>query len=198
MKVVLASASPARLATLQAAGLDPTVVVSGVDEDAITAATTAELVCALAAAKARAVVATAAAADADLVIGCDSLLDLAGKSYGKPANREEAVDRWQRMRGRSGTLLTGHCIIQPGTGRELVEAAGTQVWFADLDDATITSYVDTGEPLQVAGAFTIDGIGGPFVERIDGDHHNVVGISLPLLRRLASQLDVSWPQLWAR
>ena len=198
MRLILGSASPARLATLRSAGLDPEVLVSGVDEDAITAGTTAELVCSLADAKAAAVAAMPAAAGADLVLGCDSMLDLDGVALGKPADRDEAIERWRSMRGRSGVLMTGHCVIQPSTGRKLVEAASTRVWFADLSDEEITAYVDTGEPLVVAGAFTIDGFGGAFVEGIDGDHHNVVGISLPLLRRLAADLGVSWPRMWAR
>jgi septum formation protein len=198
VRLILGSASPARLATLRSAGLDPEVLVSGVDEDTITASTTTELVCALADAKAAAVAAMSAAAGADLVIGCDSMLDLDGVSLGKPADRSEAIERWCSMRGRSGVLMTGHCVIQPSTGRKLVEVASTRVWFADMSDEEITEYVDTGEPLVVAGAFTIDGLGGPFVERIDGDHHNVVGLSLPLLRRLATDLGVAWPRLWAR
>jgi septum formation protein len=198
VRFVLASASPARLATLRSAGLAPEVVVSGIDEDAITASTTPELVCALATAKAQAVAAMPQVAGAALVVGCDSMLDLDGVGFGKPADRQEAIERWQQMRGRSGVLMTGHCVIQPSTGRQRAETASTRVWFASLSDEEIVSYVDTGEPLAVAGAFTIDGFGGPFVERIEGDHHNVVGISLPLLRRLAADLDVSWPRLWAR
>lgn len=198
MRLVLASASPARLATLRSAGLDPEVVVSGVDEDAISAPTTGELVCRLAEAKADAVVAMPAASGADLIVGCDSMLDVRGRSLGKPSDRAEAIERWRDMRGGTGTLITGHCLIQPSTGARQVAAAHTDVWFADLSDDEIVAYVDTGEPLAVAGAFTVDGLGGPFVERIEGDHHNVVGISLPLLRRLAADLDVSWPTLWTR
>lgn len=198
MRLILASASPARLATLRAAGLEPEVVVSGVDEDAISAATTDDLVAALATAKAQSVAASPRAAGADLIVGCDSLLDLDGQSLGKPADREAAALRWQEMRGHSGVLMTGHCVLQPATGRQRVEVARTRVWFAPVTDDEIDAYIDTGEPLAVAGAFTIDGLGGPFIERIDGDHHNVVGISLPLLRRLAAELGVSWPALWSR
>jgi septum formation protein len=172
--------------------------VSGVDEDAISAPTTAELVCALASAKADAVAALPSASGADLIVGCDSMLDFDGQSLGKPADRDAAIRRWQQMRGRTGVLMTGHCVIQPRSQRTLVEVASTRVWFADVDDREIVAYVDTGEPLAVAGAFTVDGLGGPFVERIEGDHHNVVGISLPLLRRLAADLGVSWPSLWTR
>ena len=198
MRLILASASPARLATLRAAGLDPEVVVSGVDEDAISAASTDDLVAALATAKTHAVADSPVVAGADLIVGCDSMLDLDGRSLGKPADRDAAVDRWREMRGRSGVLMTGHCVLQPATGRQLVEVARTRVWFAAITDEEIVAYIDTGEPLSVAGAFTIDGFGGPFVERIEGDPHNVVGISLPLLRRLAAELGVSWPSLWPR
>jgi septum formation protein len=172
-----------------------------VDEDEVEArlqgASTTELVCALAEAKAEAVAASAAGGDADLVLGCDSMLDLDGRSLGKPADASEATQRWKRMRGRSGTLITGHCLIEPATGRREVAAAATVVWFAELSDDEITAYVATGEPLAVAGAFTVDGLGGAFVERIEGDHHNVVGISLPLLRSLLAKLDISWQRLWS-
>lgn len=197
MRVVLASASPARLATLRAAGVRPDVVVSGVDEDAITADSTEELVVALAVAKARSVLERPEAAGADLVIGCDSLLDLDGQAVGKPGDADTARERWRSMRGRSGVLVTGHCLIVPVSGAERASAATTRVHFADLGDAEIDAYVATGEPLAVAGAFTVDGLGGPFVTRIEGDHHNVVGISLPLVRRMAGELGIGWPDLWA-
>jgi len=197
VRVVLASASPARLATLRAAGLRPEPVVSGVDEDAVRAESTEELVRALATAKARAVAERSEASGADLVIGCDSLLELDGRAVGKPGDAATARDRWRAMRGRSGVLVTGHCLIRPSNGQERVAAASTRVYFADLGDAEIDAYVGTGEPLGVAGAFTVDGFGGPFVTRIEGDHHNVVGISLPLVRRMAADLGISWPDLWA-
>lgn len=198
MRVVLASASPARRATLAAAGITPEVVVSGVDEDAFEAAEPAELARVLAVAKARAVAAGPDAAAADLVIGCDSVLDLDGAALGKPADAADAVARWRAMRGREGVLVTGHCVIRPTSGREATSVARTRVCFADITDAEIDAYVATNEPLQVAGAFTIDGLGGAFVTRIEGDHHNVVGISLPLLRDLVRELDLSWTDLWDR
>jgi septum formation protein len=112
------------------------------------------------------------------------VLDLDGEALGKPADTADAVDRWRRMRGRSGVLLTGHCLIDTRTGRDAAQVAATTVHFADLTDEEITWYVGSGEPLRVAGAFTIDGLGGPFVEGVEGDPHNVVGLSLPLLRHL--------------
>ncbi len=198
-RVVLASASPARLATLRSAGIDPEVIVSGVDESVVTAETVPELVAELARLKASAVASQLSAADgASIVIGGDSLLELDGQPYGKPADHAEAVDRWRRMRGHEGVLHTGHqlMIIDESGVRERNRTASTTVRFADLSDAEIEAYVATGEPLQVAGAFTVDGLGGPFVTGIDGDFHTVVGISLPLLRVLLGELGVGWTDLW--
>jgi septum formation protein len=191
-RLVLASASPARLATLRAAGLDPEVVVSGVDESVVTTPDPAALATELAALKARAVAADEPDA---VVVGCDSVLELDGAIHGKPRDPAEAVARWRSMRGRSGVLHTGHCVIAPGHD-EVVAGAATTVHFADVSDAEIEAYVATGEPLRVAGAFTIDGLGGAFVRGIEGDHHTVVGISLPLLRELLASVGVPWVSLW--
>jgi septum formation protein len=180
---------------LRAAGLDPQVIVSGVDEDAYSAETTAELTRVLATAKASAV---AASLDDGIVIGCDSMLDLGGRAFGKPADSVEAAARWHEMSGRSGTLYTGHCVIDVGSGKRLQAAAATTVRFGTPTDEEISAYVGTGEPLGMAGAFTIEGLGGWFVESIDGDHSNVIGISLPLLRRLLGDLGVTIPDLWAQ
>jgi len=192
-RVVLASASPARLALLRTAGLDPEVCVSGVDEDAIDASTPVELAGALARAKAAAV---AAGRTEGLVIGCDSVLDLDGTALGKPRTDDEVRSRWRRMAGRTGTLLTGHCVIDAATGNQAWEVGATLVRFGRPSEAEIEAYVATGEPRHVAGSFTIDGFGGWFVDGIDGDHGNVLGLSLPLLRRLLGELGHSVTGLW--
>jgi septum formation protein len=179
---------------LRGAGLDPEVIVSGVDEDAYSAATTGELTALLAGAKASAV---AAAQASGLVIGCDSMLDLDGVALGKPAGAGEAIARWHAMRGRTGTLLTGHCVIDAATGQRVSGVAASVICFGTPSDEEIAAYVGTGEPLGMAGAFTIEGLGGWFIDSIDGDHNNVIGISLPLLRTLLLDLGVTIPALWA-
>ena len=193
-ELVLASESPARLALLRGAGLDPEVIVSGVDESAFSAATPAELVAVLAQAKASAV---AARVGRGLVIGCDSMLDLDGRARGKPKSAADAAALWREMSGRTGTLVTGHCVIDAGTGRQAAAVAATEVRFGAPSYAEIAAYVGSGEPLTVAGAFTLGGRGGWFVDGIDGDHGNVIGISLPLLRRLLADLGVAVTALWA-
>jgi septum formation protein len=196
VRFVLASASPARLRTLRAAGIDPEVVVSGVDESLVDEHDPKRLSVALARLKADAVVDRLTPAPGTLVLGCDSLLEFDGQALGKPADAAEAVQRWRRMRGRSGILHTGHCLVDIAWGARAEDVASTVVHFADVTDAEIAAYVGTGEPLHVAGAFTIDGLGGWFVERIDGDAGNVIGVSLPLLRRLLARLDVRVDALW--
>lgn len=185
MRFLLASASSGRLRTLRQAGVEPEVEVSGVDEDALTAPTTAELVQVLAHAKAVAV--ASRQQGTLLVLGCDSMLELDGFALGKPGSVEEAIARWKSMRGRTAVLHTGHTLIEvldSAPGRVLDRVASTEVRFGEPSDAEIAAYVETGEPLRVAGAFTVDGLGGWFVDSIAGDHHNVVGLSLPLLRRM--------------
>ncbi|MEV0891272.1 nucleoside triphosphate pyrophosphatase [Promicromonospora sp. NPDC050262] len=231
-RLVLASQSPARLATLKSAGVTPEVVVSGVDEDKVLADATerfgeldpADAVLVLAQAKAEEVAARLeeswadaeapadgspagdgspeAEAPADvIVVGCDSMLEIDGTIVGKPADAAAARERWRTMRGSKGVLHTGHWVVDlrddaaGGTGGTLGSTSSTTVWFADIDDDEIDAYVATDEPLHVAGAFTIDGLGGPYVERIEGDHHGVVGISLPLLRELLGDLNIPWRTL---
>ena len=218
--IILASASPARLAVLRGAGLDPRVIVSGVDETAFSAPSTAQLVEQLATAKATAVAdaltrdtaddtarGTADAGRDAIVIGCDSMLDLDGRALGKPASPDQARSRWREMAGRTGTLCTGHCVINtgvittgvtgPAPGPRLAAAvAQTTVRFGTPSQREIDAYIATGEPLHVAGAFTLDGRGGWFVDGIDGDHGNVLGISLPLLRTLLARLGIGVTTLW--
>lgn len=183
-RFVLASSSPARLKLLRQIGIEPEVIVSGVDESTVTGPP-ADVALTLAVRKATAVARDLSDA---LVLGCDSVLDLDGEALGKPADAADAAARWKRMRGRSGVLVTGHCLMDTASGRDAAEVASTVVHFADLSDEEIGSYVATGEPLRVAGAFTIDGLGGPYVDGVEGDPHNVVGLSLPLLRRMLIDL----------
>ncbi|MBC2933803.1 nucleoside triphosphate pyrophosphatase [Nocardioides sp. zg-1228] len=202
--LVLASASPARLATLRAAGIEPTVVVSGVDETQLTGLAPAELALRLAELKCAVVAARDDLPPGALVLGCDSVLELQvppgtpghGEALGKPRDAAEARERWRSMRGRTAVLHSGHSLRDVTTGRAVAATGSTLVHFADVGDAEVDAYVATGEPLHVAGAFTIDGIGGAFVRGIEGDHHNVVGVSLPLLRDLVLELGHAWPDLW--
>jgi len=198
--LVLASQSPARLTTLRAAGVEPRVIVSHVDEDAVLAAAgdlpAADAVLALARAKAEEV-ARSHETDA-IVLGCDSMLEFGGHVVGKPGDASTAIERWRRMRGNTGVLHTGHWLVDDrdqGTGGTLGATSSTTVHFADLSDEEIEAYVATGEPLNVAGAFTVDGLGGPYVESIEGDYHGVVGVSLPLLRHLLTELGVAFHEL---
>ena len=199
MQVILASQSPARLAELRRAGLEPIVHVSHVDESAIDARDCEELVALLATAKARAVRDLITIDQPTVLIGCDSILEFQGRAYGKPGSATAAVQRWRMMRGSQGMLHTGHHIrvIDDHGERAATRIGTTAVHFADLSDAEIAAYVASGEPSHVAGAFTIDGLGGAFITRVEGDPHNVVGISLPLVRQTLLDLGVSWHELWA-
>ena len=194
--LVLASQSPARLATLRAAGVEPVVIVSGVDEDQLGPLPPAELALQLAELKCAAVAARDDLPEDALVLGCDSVLELDGVALGKPGTAEEATRRWRSMRGRSGVLLTGHSLADTTTGHVASATAATTVHFAQVTDDEIAAYVASEEPLHVAGAFTLDGIGGAFVAGIEGDPHNVVGVSLPLVRELLAELGHSWTDLW--
>jgi septum formation protein len=199
--LVLASASPARLQTLRAAGLDPEVMVSGVDESIVDSSVPQTLCATLARLKAEAVVTrirqhTPVPSAGTVVLGCDSVLESGGQVLGKPADRAEAETRWRRMRGTSGVLHTGHCLVRVDSGEIAEAVSSTTVRFGEVTDEEITSYVASGEPLHVAGAFTIDGLGGWFVEAIEGDHGTVIGVSLPVLRRLLAALGISVTRLW--
>lgn len=225
MRLVLASKSPARRATLVAAGITPVVLVSHVDEDAVLAAlpggrafsgggtTPGDEVAALARAKCLTVADGLAdgrlglpdlgTCERIVVVGCDSMLELDGAMLGKPHTPDVATRRIREMRGRDATLWTGHhAALLSGDGRSwsVEDAVGarasTLVHFGDIGDAEIDAYVASGEPLNVAGSFTVDGLGGPFVEGIEGDYHSVVGLSLPLLRRMLAGMGVFWPDLW--
>jgi septum formation protein len=205
-RVVLGSASPGRLKVLRQAGIDPLVVVSGVDEDAVIAAlgsntSPGDVVRILAQAKADQVAATldsAVAADC-VVIGCDSMLYIDGRLVGKPASADAARSHWRSMGGRSGQLYTGHCLLRllDGNARQRAsESAATTVHFATPTAADLEAYFDSGEPLAVAGGFTLDGLGGWFVERIEGDPSNVIGLSLPLTGALLQRVGLSVAELW--
>jgi septum formation protein len=169
------------------------VIVSGVDEDAVEATSVAELVVALATAKAAAVAARPEAAGS-VVVGCDSMLDVDGEVHGKPSSIDEARSRLRGLRGRSAVLRTGHCVIAAGT--TVADVASTEVRFGEYSDAELEAYLATGEALEVAGSFTLDGRSAPFVDGIVGDHGNVIGISMPLFRRLLAKLDLTVMDLW--
>lgn len=211
--LVLGSASPARLETLQRAGVEPYVLVSAVDEGNVMTEAAAhfgelepqDIALVLARAKCEAVTnllhgdsCPDGAPTGALVLGCDSVLELDGRLHGKPADEADATMWWKAMRGRSGVLHTGHWLIDDrddsdgGTGATIGAVASTTVHFAAISDEEIAAYIATTEPLQVAGAFTIDGLGGAFITGIEGDHHNVVGVSLPLLREMLADVNLSW------
>jgi len=194
--------SPARLTLLRNAGFDPEVIPSHVDEAGVDGLAAGEAARTLAERKAAAV-AVRLAADAEggaapLVVGCDSLLAVDGRVRGKPRSVDEAREWWRAHRGVVGTLVTGHCVVDVASGRRVTDVAETRVRFGWPTDDEIEAYLATGEPLQVAGAATIDGYGAPFIDGIQGDHGTVIGLSLPLLRRLLADLGVPITDLWKR
>jgi septum formation protein len=194
-KIVLASQSTSRRRLLEGAGINPTIIVSNVDEetDFFNAMSPADMVIALAVTKAHTV-----REQIDypaLIIGCDSTFDVDGISFGKPGTPEIARERAKKISGRSGLLHTGHCIIDTAQGREIADRVTTKVTFSELTDHEIEDYIASGEPLQVAGGFTLDGFGSPFIPIIEGDYTNVVGLSMPFLRSAMSQLGYSWPEV---
>jgi septum formation protein len=199
VRLILASQSPARLSVLRSAGIEPVVRVSGVDEDALIESlenpTPAETVVVLSAAKAEAIEHD----DECVVVGCDSMLLFEGELVGKPGTPEVALERWRRVAGKSGVLITGHTVLRVSAGEIVGRASAaesTTVRFGTPTEEELEAYIATGEPLHVAGGFTIDGRGGWFIDSIDGDHTSVIGISLPLTRRLLSQVGVSVSALW--
>jgi len=214
MRVCLASTSPARLMLLRQAGIEPLIVAPAVDEDAVAAAATAERGAALTPEELVLLLARAKAADVaqriraehprfdGIVIGGDSMFAIGGQVHGKPYTPEAARERWQQMRGATGILHSGHSVFRVGPDLEPVEAtavAEAAVTFADdVTDAELDAYIDSGEPLHVAGAFTVDSLGGAFITRVEGDPSTVVGMSLSTLRRLARELGVVWTDLWSQ
>ncbi len=194
-KIVLASASVSRRRLLESAGLKPTIMVSHVDEetDFFNAMTPADMVIALAITKAHTI-----REQIDfpaIIIGCDSTFEFDSQSLGKPATPEIAIERASRVRGNSGLLHTGHCIIDTTKDKEISSIVTTKVTFDNMTDAEITDYVATGEPLHVAGGFTLDGFSSPFIPSIEGDYTNVVGISMPFIRKAFEQLGYTWPEV---
>jgi septum formation protein len=191
--LVLASGSTARLRLLREAGFDPVVEVSGVSENGVDADDTPSLVRALAERKADAVAPRAGDA---VVVACDSLFEFESRVHGKPESLDEARGWLRSMRGRRGTLFTGHCVIDGSSGRRAVGVAATEVCFADTTDQEIEAYLSSGEALAAAGAFTLDGRSAPFVDGVEGDPSNVIGLSLPLLRGLLAELGIAVTDLW--
>ena len=194
-KIVLASASTSRRRLLESAGLNPLIMVSHVDEetDFFNSMTPADMVIALAITKAHTI-----REQIDfpaIIIGCDSTFEFDGLSLGKQGTPEIAIERASRVRGNSGLLHTGHCIIDTTKDKEISSIVTTKVTFDDMSDAEIADYVASGEPLHVAGGFTLDGFSSPFIPSIEGDYTNVVGISMPFLRKAFEQLGYSWPEV---
>jgi len=194
-RIVLASQSASRRRLLEGAGLNPTIIVSHVDEETefFNAMSPADMVIALAIAKAHTVRETIDYPA--IIIGCDSTFDIDGVSFGKPETPEIAIERARKISGRSGLLHTGHCIIDTEKGIEIADRVTTVVTFDEMNEEEIAEYVASGEPLHVAGGFTLDGFGSPFIPVIEGDYTNVVGLSMPFLRRTIKELGYTWPQL---
>lgn len=198
-KLILASQSPARLKILRDAGFEPIAVPSEIDEDAVLTAKQASgpghYVTTLSQAKAVDVAGRDISKDA-LVLGADSALSFEGEILGKPQFPETATRRWMQMRGKQGTLFSGQTLIEQQTGKLVTRFSATEVWFSNLSDLQIQRYVESGEPLQVAGGFTIDSLGGAFIDKIEGDYHTVVGLSLRLLREMMNELEYEYTDFW--
>jgi septum formation protein len=196
-RIILASASPSRKRLLESAGVSPEVLVSGVDEEdpALLALKPSEMVIALAIMKAHTVRNTFPVGDNALVIGCDSTFEFEGANLGKPLTRDAAIARAKSMRGKSGYLHTGHSVIDTAQNIEVSDISTSQVSFVEMTDREIEDYVDSGEPLQVAGGFTLDGRSAPFISHIDGDPSGIIGLSLPTLRKIMINLGLEWGDL---
>jgi septum formation protein len=195
MRLILASQSPSRKRLLEGAGLHPEIIVSHVDEETehFNAMSPRDMVIALAITKAHTVLEKIS--DEALIIACDSTFEFEGESFGKPETPDIAINRAKRLSGKSGLLHTGHCIIDTKQGRELADLVTTEVTFDELNDDLIRDYVSTGEPLKVAGGFTLDGFSSPLIKEISGDYTNVVGISMPFLRKSLAHLGYEWPMV---
>jgi len=191
-QIILASSSPSRLRLLESVGVKPEVIVSGIDEESpeLNSLSPSDLVIKLASLKANAV--KSRAPINALIIGCDSTFDFNGKSFGKPLNRENAIERSKLLSGKFGYLHTGHCIIDVKNGKEINKLSSAKVQFAEMTNEEIVDYVDSGEPLNVAGGFTLDGLSAPFITSIEGDPSGIIGLSLPLLRNMVMSLGYSW------
>jgi septum formation protein len=192
-KFVLASASPARRRLLETAGIEAEILVSNFDESTVQTAEPIELVQTLALAKAKTV---AQECHDSLILGCDSVLSIDGEIYGKPDSPAQAIVRWQKMRSNAGMLYTGHALIDLRQSKQIVRCGITKVYFADLTDEQIKAYVNTEEPLKCAGCFAIEGRGGLFIDRLEGCHSNVIGLSLPLLRQMLGELSYDVTEFW--
>lgn len=192
VQIILASSSPSRLRLLESVGVKPEVIVSGIDEESpeFDSLSPSDLVIKLASLKANAV--KSRAPINSLIIGCDSTFDFNGKSLGKPLNRENAIERSKLLSGKFGYLHTGHCIIDVKNGKEINKLSSAKVQFAEMTNEEIVDYVDSGEPLNVAGGFTLDGLSAPFITSIEGDPSGIIGLSLPLLRNMVMSLGYSW------
>ena len=191
-QIILASSSPSRLRLLESVGVKPEVIVSGIDEESpeFDSLSPSDLVIKLASLKANAV--KSRAPINSLIIGCDSTFEFNGKSLGKPLNRENAIERSKLLSGKFGYLHTGHCIIDVKNGKEINKLSSAKVQFAEMTNEEIVDYVDSGEPLNVAGGFTLDGLSAPFITSIEGDPSGIIGLSLPLLRNMVMSLGYSW------
>jgi len=198
--VILASASPARLMLLRSQKINPIVIPSEINERQIEeehkSQSTEVIVEKLSIAKANYVLENNLSLDKGVLIAADSMLEFESKSFGKPLNASNAIERWKQMRGKSGILHTGHTVIRLDNKQTISRVVSTKVQFANVDDDEIVAYVASGEPLQVAGAFTLDSLGAAFVTQVEGDHSNVVGLSLPTLREIVRELGLSWTSLW--